>query len=116
MDMLSDVDDPRQPSNGIRHDFQELLVMTLSAVLSDCDTIEDVAAGSHAHTGWPCQFLVPAARHWAPKGTGGRFRQLPAGPATPRSGAPVSLDRISTSLSGALRCSVIHGDGSRRSL
>ena len=46
MDLLSDVDDPRQPSNGTRHDFQELLVMTISAVLSDCDTIEDVAACS----------------------------------------------------------------------
>jgi hypothetical protein len=41
MEMLSDVDDPRQPSNGTRHDFLELLVMTTSAVLSDCDTIEE---------------------------------------------------------------------------
>ena len=58
MEMLSDVDDPRQPSNGTRHDFLELLVMTISAVLSDCDTIEDVAAWSRAHTGWLRQFLV----------------------------------------------------------
>jgi DDE_Tnp_1-associated len=57
-EMLSDVDDPRQPSNGTRHDFLELLVMTISAVLSDCDTIEDVAAWSRAHTGWLRQFLV----------------------------------------------------------
>ena len=58
VDMLSELDDPRQPSNGTRHDFQELLVMTISAVLSDCDTIEDVAAWSRAHTGWLRQFLV----------------------------------------------------------
>ena len=58
MEMLSDVDDPRQPSNGTRHDFLELLVMTISAVLSDCDTIEDVAAWSRAHTHWLRQFLV----------------------------------------------------------
>ena len=58
MEMLSDVGDPRQASNGTRHDFLELLVMTISAVLSDCDTIEDVAAWSRAHTGWLRQFLV----------------------------------------------------------
>jgi predicted transposase YbfD/YdcC len=58
MELLSDIDDPRQPSNGTRHDFQELLVMTLSAVLADCDTIEDVAAWSRAHTIWLRQFLV----------------------------------------------------------
>ena len=58
MEMLSDVDDPRQPSNGTRHDFLELLVMTISAVLSDCDTIEDVAAWSRAHTTWLRQFLT----------------------------------------------------------
>ena len=58
MEMLSDVDDPRQPSNGTRHDFLEMLVMTISAVLSDCDTIEDVAAWSRAHTSWLRQFLT----------------------------------------------------------
>lgn len=58
MERLSDVDDPRQPSNGTRHDFLELLVMTISAVLSDCDTIEDVAAWSREHIDWLRQFLV----------------------------------------------------------
>lgn len=58
MEMLSDVDDPRQPSNGTRHDFRELLVMAISAVLSDCDTIEDVAAWSRAHIAWLQQCLV----------------------------------------------------------
>lgn len=58
MEMLSDVVDPRQPSNGTRHNFLELLVMTISAVLSDCDTIEDVAAWSREHIDWLRQFLV----------------------------------------------------------
>ncbi|MCE1180753.1 MAG: ISAs1 family transposase [Rhodocyclales bacterium] len=58
MKMLSDVEDPRRPSNGTRHDFVELLVMTISAVLADCDTIEEVAAWSRAHVAWLRQFLV----------------------------------------------------------
>lgn len=32
--------------------------MTISAVLSDCDTIDEVAAWSRAHTSWLRQFLV----------------------------------------------------------
>ena len=36
----------KRQAMGTRHDFLELLVMTISAVLSDCDTIEDVAAWS----------------------------------------------------------------------
>lgn len=43
MECLSDIDDPRRPSNGTRHDFQEMLVMAIAAVLSDCDTVEDIA-------------------------------------------------------------------------
>jgi hypothetical protein len=42
MDELAGLADPRKPSNGTRHDFQEILVMTIAAVLSDCDTMEDV--------------------------------------------------------------------------
>jgi hypothetical protein len=57
-EILVDVDDPRKPSNGTRHDFVEMLVMTISAVLSDCDTIEDVAAWSREHIVWLRQFLV----------------------------------------------------------
>ena len=56
--LVDDVDDPRRPSNGRRHDFVEMLVMTISAVLSDCDTIEDVAAWSRAHIEWLRQFLT----------------------------------------------------------
>lgn len=58
MDVLSGLADPRKPSNGTRHDFQEILVMTISAVLSDCDTMEDVVEWSRAHEGWLRQFMV----------------------------------------------------------
>jgi hypothetical protein len=58
LSMLNEVEDPRRPSNGTRHDFVELLVMTISAVLADCDTIEEVAAWSRAHVDWLRQFLV----------------------------------------------------------
>ncbi|MFX7329044.1 transposase family protein, partial [Acinetobacter baumannii] len=43
MSALQQVADPRRPSNGTRHDFQEILVMAVCAVLSDCDTVEDIA-------------------------------------------------------------------------
>ena len=43
MDCLSEIDDPRKPSNGTLHDFQEILVIAIAAMLSDCDTIEDIA-------------------------------------------------------------------------
>ena len=58
MDVLSGLADPRKPSNGTRHDFQEILVMTIAAVLSDCDTMEDVVEWSRAHEGWLRQFMV----------------------------------------------------------
>ncbi|MQM29808.1 MAG: ISAs1 family transposase, partial [Candidatus Accumulibacter phosphatis] len=40
---LREVDDPRKPSNGTLHDFVEILVIAMAAVLSDCDTVEDIA-------------------------------------------------------------------------
>ena len=58
MDVLTGLEDPRKPSNGTRHDFQEILVMTIAAVLSDCDTMEDVVEWSRAHEGWLGRFLV----------------------------------------------------------
>ena len=42
MDYLGETDDPRKPSNGTRHDFREILVIAIAAVLSDCDTVEDI--------------------------------------------------------------------------
>lgn len=58
MDVLSGLKDPRKPSNGTRHDFQEILVMTIAAVLSDCDTMEDVVEWSRAHEGWLRRFML----------------------------------------------------------
>jgi hypothetical protein len=43
MDCFSSIDDPRRPSNKTLHDFREILVMAIAAVLSDCDTVEDFA-------------------------------------------------------------------------
>jgi predicted transposase YbfD/YdcC len=52
------VDDPRKPSNGTLHDFQEVLVIAIAAVLSDCDTIEDIAHWGREKEDWLRQFLV----------------------------------------------------------
>lgn len=58
MDVLAGLKDPRKPSNGTRHDFLETLVMTIAAVLSDCDTMKDVVEWSRAHEGWLRRFMV----------------------------------------------------------
>lgn len=58
MEALSGLSDPRKPSNGTRHDFQEILVMTIAAVLSDCDAMEDVVDWSRMHEGWLRRFMV----------------------------------------------------------
>lgn len=57
MDCLSTIDDPRRPSNGTLHDFREILVMAIAAVLSDCDTVEDIAFWARAKEGWLRRFL-----------------------------------------------------------
>jgi hypothetical protein len=41
MECLNEVEDPRQASNGTRHDFQEILVIAICAMLSDSDSVED---------------------------------------------------------------------------
>ena len=53
-----EVDDPRKPSNGTLHDFLEILVTAIAAVLSDCDTIEDIAHWGREKEDWLRQFLV----------------------------------------------------------
>jgi predicted transposase YbfD/YdcC len=58
MDELAGLADPRKPSNGTRHDFQEMLVMTIAAVLSDCDTMEDVVEWSRMHESWLRRFMA----------------------------------------------------------
>lgn len=56
-DCLSMIDDPRQPSNGTLHDFREMLVMMIAAVLSDCDTVEEMADWARMHEVWLRRFL-----------------------------------------------------------
>ena len=55
---LREVDDPRKPSNGTLHDFLEILVIAMAAVLSDCDTIEDIAYWGRWKEQWLREFLV----------------------------------------------------------
>lgn len=52
------LDDPRRPSNGTLHDFREILVMAIAAVLSDCDTVEDIADWAHMREAWLRRFRV----------------------------------------------------------
>jgi predicted transposase YbfD/YdcC len=55
---LGEVTDPRKPSNGTLHDFLVILVIAISAVLSDCDTIEDMAEWGRTKEAWLRNFLV----------------------------------------------------------
>jgi predicted transposase YbfD/YdcC len=55
---LREVDDPRKPSNGTLHDFIEILVIAMAAVLSDCDTVEDIAVWAYEKRKWLRKFLV----------------------------------------------------------
>jgi len=55
---LKEVDDPRKPSNGTLHEFVEMLVITVVAVLSDCDTVEDIAYWARAKEAWLRKFLL----------------------------------------------------------
>jgi predicted transposase YbfD/YdcC len=58
MDCLSEIDDPRKPSNGTLHDFQEILVIAIAAMLSDSDTVEDIAYWALKKEAWLRRFLV----------------------------------------------------------
>lgn len=58
MNCLSEIDDPRKPSNGTLHDFLEILVIAIAAALSDCDTVEDIAYWARAKEAWLRKFLV----------------------------------------------------------
>jgi predicted transposase YbfD/YdcC len=58
MSCLVDIDDPRKPSNGTRHDFREILVISIAAMLSDSDTIEDIAFWARKKEAWLRRFLV----------------------------------------------------------
>lgn len=58
MDCLSEIDDPRQPSNGTLHAFQEILVIAITVALSDSDTVEDIAHWARMREPWLRRFLV----------------------------------------------------------
>ena len=58
MSCLTEIDDPRSPSNGTLHDFREILVMAVAAMLSDCDTVEDIAFWARKKEAWLRRFLV----------------------------------------------------------
>lgn len=58
MNYLTEIDDPRKPSNGTLHNFREILVIAIAAVLSDCDTVEDIAFWAKAKEAWLRRFLV----------------------------------------------------------
>lgn len=58
MDCLTEIEDPRKPSNGKRHDFQEILVMLVTAILCGCDEAEEIAAWTKARETWLRRFLA----------------------------------------------------------
>ena len=58
MEKLSELEDPRQPSNGMRHDFREILVIAVCAMLSDADSFEDIALWGRLKADWLRRFLV----------------------------------------------------------
>jgi predicted transposase YbfD/YdcC len=58
MSCLSEIDDPRKHSNGTRHDFQEILVISIAAMLSDSDSVEDFAFWGRKKEAWLRRFLV----------------------------------------------------------
>lgn len=57
MDCLNLIEDPRSPSNGTRHDFREILVIAICAMLSDADSFEDIACWGRAKESWLRRFL-----------------------------------------------------------
>ncbi|MBL8471986.1 MAG: ISAs1 family transposase [Rhodocyclaceae bacterium] len=58
VEALHNIQDPRRPSNGTRHNFVEMLVIAVCAMLSDCDNIEDIGDWAVDKESWLRQFLV----------------------------------------------------------
>jgi predicted transposase YbfD/YdcC len=58
MSCLTEIDDPRKPSNGTLHDFQEILVIAIAAMLSDSDSVEDIAFWARTKEAWLRRFLA----------------------------------------------------------
>lgn len=55
---LNEIDDPRKFSNGTLHDFREILVIAIAAMLSDSDTVEDIAFWARTKENWLRRFLL----------------------------------------------------------
>ena len=55
---LAALDDPRRLSNGTLHDFQEILVIAICAMLSDADNFEDIALWGRLKEAWLRRFLT----------------------------------------------------------
>jgi predicted transposase YbfD/YdcC len=64
MEHLSELEDPRKASNGTLHDFREILVIAVCAMLSDADSFEDMALWGRLKADWLRRFLV--LRHGTP--------------------------------------------------
>lgn len=58
MDAFAALDDPRRPSNGTLHDFQEILVIAVCAMLSDADNFDDIALWGRLKESWLRRFLT----------------------------------------------------------
>ncbi len=58
MTLLNEEEDPRRPSNGTLHNFQEIRVSALCAVLSDADNVDDFATWARTKEAWLRRFLV----------------------------------------------------------
>ena len=56
LDFLSDMPDPRS-GNGIRHKFEEILVIAILAILSDCRTYVDMETFAEVREEWLRSFL-----------------------------------------------------------
>jgi predicted transposase YbfD/YdcC len=58
VEALSLIKDPRKPSNGTLHDFREIRVIAVCAMLSDAETLEDIVEWAKIKTDWLRRFLI----------------------------------------------------------
>lgn len=56
LEFLNDIPDPRR-GNGIRHKFEEILIIAILAILSDCRTYTDMATFAEVREEWLRGFL-----------------------------------------------------------
>lgn len=94
MDYIKRISDPRKPSNGTLHSFEEIMVIALCAMLCDIERFEDIAFWGKTKEAWLRRFLVlkngiPSSdtfervfRILDPKGFEAVFRQWVGGVAT----------------------------------